>query len=166
MPGALLPPFAEPTGPKVSLRDLIGSFLDGTATGFSDEAHIETNQLLLERMVSAAVRLSQDSVLLRRDLPPDLAGCANALESHLRSNGLDLVDPDTRLGDIAAIQTIGIRGGSWDLWGRDASTARRDLERVVMGDDPSLSIAEAPTADGAVGMTLDDLFGEEDDQRP
>ena len=158
MPGSVLPPYGEPTGPRLALEDLIDTFLSGARTGSSEEAHIEDAQLLAHRMTVLAVRIAP-RVLLVRDRVPDADGEKAALEKFLTHRGLHNVEPDARLGDIAAIQTTDIRGLVWDLWGEDPATAHRELERAVLADDAVAFGSEIPSAQG-VGMTLDELLGD------
>lgn len=158
MPGSVLPPYGEPTGPRLALEDLLDAFLSGARTGSSEEAHIEDAQLLAHRMTVLAVRIAP-RVLLVRDRVPDADAEKASLEGFLVGRGLHNVEPDARLGDIAAIQTTGIRGLVWDLWGEDPADAHRELERAVLADDAIAFGSEVPSAQG-VGMTLDELLGD------
>jgi hypothetical protein len=164
LPGAILPPYASPTGPELSREEVFDAFMEGARTGHSQELHIEDAMLLAERMVPFGVRLGRQSLLVRADLPADLMELKEAVEAHLRSRGLRPLEPDARLGDIAALQVTGIRGGVWDLWGNEPGDARRDLERAAVGGDTIALEAAAASGgidDSAIGMTLEDLLGEE-----
>lgn len=166
MPGAILPPFASPSGPELSFEALVESFLQGARTGFSADLHIEGDTLLAQRMFTFGARLASGSVLLRADVPGDLLELKERFEQELRSGGLRAVEPDARLGDVAAIQVTGIRGAAWDLWGQDPSEAHKAMERVVLGDDGiAIDLVEGPVEDTGVGMTLEDLLGELGEER-
>lgn len=167
MPGALLPPYAEPTGPELPPEGVIDAFLDGRRSGFSADLHIEGDTLMADRGFAFGARVGNRSLLVRADIPADLVELRHWLEEHLRSRGLRAVEVDSRLGDIAAIQVTGIRGGVWDLWGDDAGMARQDLEKTVLGPDAtpeglSVSFTQGPEEDSGIGMTLEDLIGEVD----
>ncbi|MFN2388214.1 MAG: hypothetical protein ABR575_01205 [Actinomycetota bacterium] len=116
--------------------------------------------MLLGRMGLLGVRLGSRSLLLRCDVDPALAHVKGRVETLLHDRGLDLVEPDARLGDIAAIQVAGIRGAMWDLWGDDRGRAVDDLNRAALGDDADPGAAPGPTSDLAPGMSLDDLLDE------
>ncbi|MGI8425456.1 MAG: hypothetical protein ACR2FO_01665 [Actinomycetota bacterium] len=166
MPGAILPPYAEPTGPELPRDQVIDSFIDGRRSGFSADLHIEGDTLLADRMFTFGARVGSRSILIRADVPQDLLELKEWLEEHLVSKGLSEIEPDARLGDIAAIQVTGIRGAAWDLWGEDSSVAMGDLERTVLGADGSpeamtMSFSEQKE-DSGIGMTLEELIGERD----
>lgn len=162
MPGVVLPPYASPTGPELSREKLIGAFLDGARTGFSADLHIEDQMLLAERMIPLGVRVGRRSLLLRADVAPPMADLKRAVEEYLQAKGLRLLDADTRLGDIAAIQTIGVRGAAWDLWGEDRAEADRDLEKAALGEDAAMvDTSSSGPGDAGIGMTLEELLGDD-----
>ncbi len=159
MPGAVLPPYGSPSGPELSLDGVIDAFLEGARSGFSEKVHIEDDMLLADRMVAVGVRLGPRSVLIRDDIPLEVTKTREAVEALLTDRGLTKLEPDARLGDVAAIQVTGVRGGVWDLWGDDAERARRDLERAAVGgDNVALQFSEGPGHDWGAGMTLDELL--------
>ncbi|MGH2809505.1 MAG: hypothetical protein ACRDIA_01345 [Actinomycetota bacterium] len=150
----------------MSFSGLVEAFLGGGRTGFSAELHIESDTLLAQRSFVIGARLGPDAFLVRSDVPQDILELKDRFEQQLRSTGFADVEPEARLGDIAAIQVTGIRGAFWDLWGKDASKAHRALERAVLGDDGgSLEMVHGPVEDTGVGMTLEDLLGEIGDER-
>ena len=166
MPGAILPPYAEPTGPELPRDQVVDAFVEGRRSGFSAQLHIEGDTLLADRMVTLGARVGSRSLLVRADVPQDLFELKKWLEEYLMSKGLLQIEPDSRLGDIAAIQVTGIRGASWDLWGDDAAGATADLEKAVLGTDATpeamgLSFSD-DKEDSGIGMTLEDLIGERD----
>lgn len=165
MPGALLPPYADPSGPELPPDALVDGFLEGSRSGFSADLHIEGDTLLAQRGFALGARLGSRMMLVRVDIPEDVVRRKSWLEEHLLSRGLAVLEPDARLGDVAAIQVTGIRGGVWDLWGVDAAEARQALEQAVLGPDASpaamrVTFSEGPEIDSGVGMTLEDLIGE------
>lgn len=164
MPGALLPPYAEPTGPELPREGVLDAFLDGGRSGFSAELHIEGDTLLAERGFAFSARLGDRTLLVRGDTPADLVELKHWLEEHLYSRGLTPLELDARLGDVAAIQITGIRGGVWDLWGVDPDRSRQDLERAVLGTDANpegMTVSfSGPDEDSGIGMTLEDLIGD------
>ena len=159
MPGAVLPPYGSPSGPELSLEGVVDAVLEVGRTGFSEELHIEDEMLLADRMVTVGVRLGSRALLLRGDVPPGVDQTKEGIEGLLGARGLSKLEPDARLGDIAAIQITGIRGAVWDLWGEDAEQARRDLERAAVGGETlALQLTEGPGHDWGAGMTLDELL--------
>lgn len=167
MPGALLPPYAEPVGPELPPEGVADAFLEGRRSGFSADLHIEGDTLLAQRGIAFAARLGDRSFLVRADVPPNLVELRQWLEEHLRSRALALLEPDCRLGDIAAIQVTGIRGAVWDLWGAEAEQALQDLKKAVLGPDASpaetsVTFSGSDQEDSGIGMTLEDLIGESD----
>lgn len=139
---------------------MIHAFVGGEDAGFSAETHIEENMLLLERMSVIGVRLSERCLLLRSDIRDELIVMKAGIEGILDRMGLHLICPGADLGDIAAIQIAGIRGGSWDLWGEDGPSADDALKRAVLGDDGPIGLGNGPMSDMGPGMTLEDLLGE------
>ena len=159
MPGAVRPPYGSPSGPELSLEGVVDAFLEGARSGFSEQTHIEEEMLLADRMVTLGVRLGARSLLVRDDIPPSISSTRQAVENVLEQRGLSKIEPDARLGDVAAIQVTGVRGGVWDLWGEDAGQARRDLERAAVGGETvALQLTEGPGHDWGAGMTLDELL--------
>ena len=141
------------------MEAVIDAFVDGARSGFSDDIHIEDDMLLAERMIPFGVRLGPSSLLLREDVPSTVSTMRAAVEKHLETRSFTKLEPDARLGDIAAIQVTGIRGGVWDLWGQDPDVARQDLERAARGDDGiPLEFTDAAGQDLGTGMTLDELL--------
>ncbi|MGI8407375.1 MAG: hypothetical protein ACR2L3_02565 [Actinomycetota bacterium] len=139
---------------------MIHTFLGGGNAGFSADAHIEENMLLLDRMSVIGVRLAKRCLLLRSDIRDDLTVMKARIAELLRADGLHLIESQADLGDIAAIQIAGIRGGSWDLWGDDGASGTDALKRAVLGDDGPIGGLNGPMSDMGPGMTLEDLLGE------
>jgi len=143
---------------------VIDAFLDGLRSGFSADLHIEGDTLLAERTFTFGARVGSRSLLIRADIPQDLSALKDTVEAHLRSEGLKAIQPDCPLGDIAAIQVTGIRGGVWDLWGDDPQQAQQDLESSVLGTDGTaeamnITLVDQTAEDAGIGMTLEELVG-------
>jgi hypothetical protein len=102
--------------------------------------------------------LGVNTVLLRNEdeTAPSLPN--ERMQKTLREHGLSMIDEQTALGDIAAIQTAGIRGAWWDLWGADQQQALAHLQRTVLGDDAAPATMTGPMDDLAAGMTLEQLL--------
>lgn len=115
-------------------------------------------------MVLVAIRLGDDSLLLRNEDPTAPSLPRARLEKALQARGLTLIERQTALGDIAAIQTAGIRGAWWDLWGADPQEALLHLQRAVLGDDAAPAAMAGPLHDLAAGMTLEQLWGQRTDE--
>lgn len=145
-----------------SFEEVVDIFLRGRGAGFCDQLHIEDDFLFLDRMVLVAIRLAGDSVLVRNEDETAPSLPHERIEKLLQAGGLSLIDRQTALGDIAAIQTAGIRGAWWDLWGADPQEALLQLQRAVLGDDAAPTTMAGPLDDLAAGMTLDQLL----DTRP
>jgi hypothetical protein len=163
----MLPSHADAWGPELSLEETIHAFLDGARSGFCDEVHIQEDMMLAARMIPLAVRVGFRSLLIRATVVPAVAKTKRAVEKHLGRHGLIKVEPDARLGDTAALQATGVRGGVWDLWGDDPAQARRDLERAAVGDDVgALQLTAGFGEDSGPGMTLEELFADLKEDRP
>lgn len=137
---------------------MVETFLYGAGAGFCPELHIEDRFLFVDRMVLVAIRLGPDAVLLRNEDETAPSLPHERIEKVLLARGLSLIDTQTALGDIAAIQTAGIRGAWWDLWGTDPHEALGHLQRAVLGDDAEPAAAAGPVSDLSAGMTLDQLL--------
>lgn len=136
MDDQVLPPFADPTGPRNSDELVVQSFARGLYAGHSARFHVEGIALLVDRMATAALRVGPTTILVRADLPPDLESARAEVERVLTGEGLCLLDEDTRLAAPVAIQVTGMRMSSWDLWGSDIDEAFARLRAAVIGDDP------------------------------
>ncbi|MBW3557574.1 MAG: hypothetical protein KY454_11630 [Actinobacteria bacterium] len=117
------PPFIEPFGPFLDDMAVLQAFVQGRPAGHSTRFHVERPSLLLERTVAAALRIDDDTVLVRADLPDDLRHCKGLIESALTVERLSCLDEDTLLGLPVALQVVGLRLSSWDLWGANIDDA-------------------------------------------
>jgi hypothetical protein len=144
MSEGLLPPFGEPTGPLLDDAALIAAFARGEARGHSELFHVEDSLLVAAPAIAAAMRIGLDTILVRRDVPPDLEGARHTVEEVLAEEGLTLLDEDTLLATPVAVQRLGVRASNWDLWGRDIDEAFAALRAAAAGDPfgPSIGFGE------------------------
>ena len=150
----MLPPVAEPGGPRRTDVELVRDFVRGEPAGASPMLHIEGGLLVGGSSVPLAVRIGERSLLARRDIPEGMLPLRTLAEEVLVTEGLSLLDEDTPLGIPAGIQLAGLRVATWDLWGVDIEQAYAYLRQAVIGSDPTFATDEGP------GLTLDQLFGE------
>ena len=134
MDDGLLPPLGEPVGPALDEADLRTAFARGEATGHSDRFHVEGSVLLAAPALAAAMRIAPGTVLVRLDVPPDMEPLKRSVEDALAAEGLTLLDEETLLATPVAVQRLGFRASSWDLWGRDIDDAFAALRSAAVGD--------------------------------
>lgn len=128
-----LPPFVQPNGPLGSDTEVIAAFVTGDLAPYSPRLHVEGETLMVERDVPAVLRVERAAVLVRADLPDGSTDIKAVIEQVLRENGLTLLDTDTMLAVAVAMQRVGLRLSSWDLWGRDIDEAFASLRRTAAG---------------------------------
>lgn len=134
MADGLLPPYGEPAGPVVDDAAVLSAFARGEGTGHSEQFHTEGAVLVARRDVAAAMRIGPGSVLVRRDLPESLAHVRAAVEEALAAEGMSALDQETLLAAPVAVQILGLRLSSWDLWGRDLDGAFTALRAAAVGE--------------------------------
>jgi hypothetical protein len=146
----MVPPFIEPTGPAVDDATVLTAFAAGDlAAGHSPRFHVERPTLVVGRNVAAAVRVGPRTVLVRRDLPDDLMASKVDVEAALGGAGMACFDEDTLLATPVALQLLGIRLSSWDLWGDDIDDAFADLRAACVADQTGpFEERPGPFADG------------------
>ncbi len=134
----MLPPLAEPEGPRRTDVELVTDFVRGESAGAAPTLHIEGGLLVGGSSMPLAVRIGERSVLARRDVPEGTVPLRALVEEVLVTEGLSLLDEDTPLGIPAGIQLAGVRVATWDLWGVDIDQAYAYLRQAVVGSDLSL----------------------------
>ena len=145
MPGGLLPPFGDPDGEQVDDATVLARFTAGGAGGvFSPSLHIEGAALMVARDQAAALRLAPRTVLVRVDLPPDGQAVRPVVERALGVAGLRRLDDATLFAAPIAIQVLGLRQSTWDLWGADIDEAFADLRNAAAGDWGAEVFPEGP----------------------
>ncbi|MBA3286968.1 MAG: hypothetical protein H0U21_02935 [Acidimicrobiia bacterium] len=130
----LLPPFAEPTGPRVSDAVVVSTFARQEPTGYSRRLHAEANVLLVDRVEAVALRLTPRALLVRVDGTDEAATIVPVVEHALTTAGLRRLDERTLLGVPVALQLVGLRLSEWDLWGADIDAAFRALRAIAAGE--------------------------------
>ena len=138
MVDGLFPPFAEPSGTPVDDATVLGAFARGEQAGYySNRFHVEGNTLLAHRDVAVAQRIGPATALVRTDLPDDVADARPLVEGALGGAGLTLLDEETPLAVPIALQLLGLRISSWDLWGRDIDEAFAAVRAGAVGEEGS-----------------------------
>lgn len=144
-----LPPYIEPRGPTGDDEDVIRAFLRADVAPHSSRLHVEGPVLLADRDLPIALRLGPmteagaagdtaagwpgRTVLLRIDLPDDLADLRQVVADGLTTAGLAVLDEDNPLAIAVGLQLVGLRMSSWDLWGTDIDEAFADLRAAAVG---------------------------------
>lgn len=144
-----LPPYIEPRGPGGDDGDVVQAFLRADVAPHSPRLHVEGPVLLADRDLPLALRLGPlpeagaggeavagrpgRTVLLRIDLPDDVAVLRQVVELGLTTAGLTLLDEDNPLAIAVGLQLVGLRMSSWDLWGIDIDEAFADLRTAAVG---------------------------------
>lgn len=137
MSGGILPPYGEPGGTPGGDESVLNDFLasgGATAEHHSPLFHIEGNVLMAQADVACAIRLGPAGVLLRLDLPEDLETVKHTVEVAMAAAGMVKMDEETKLGPAVAIQLLGLRLSTWDLWGTDIDQAFSELRTAAAGD--------------------------------
>lgn len=137
MSGGILPPYGEPSGTPGDDGSVLGDFLDrdqAKADHHSALFHVEGKVLMAQADVACAIRLGPASVLLRLDLPDDLLSVKPQVEAAMAEAGMTRLDEETKLGPAVAIQLLGLRLSTWDLWGTDIDLAFDELRTSAAGD--------------------------------
>ncbi|MDQ1422375.1 MAG: hypothetical protein QOJ52_4337 [Acidimicrobiaceae bacterium] len=135
MDDQLLPPYAEPTGPLNDDDSVVRAFANGYYGGHSPRFHVEGDALIVDRMDAAALRVGPTTLLVRIDLPDDLMWGRPVVEQVLEGEGFSCIDRDSLFAAPVAIQILGLRLSSWDLWGTEIEEAFRRLRAAAVGDE-------------------------------
>jgi hypothetical protein len=130
-----LPPYIEPRGPLGDDDEVVRAFARSELAPYSGRFHVEGPTLLANRDVPAAMRIGPRTILVRVDLPDNLLEVKPLIEGVLAAEGLTLLDTDTMLGVAVAVQRVGLRLSSWDLWGADIDEAFADLRTSAAGGE-------------------------------
>lgn len=137
MSGGLLPPYGEPSGTLGDDSSVLEDFLNpeqAKADHHSALFHIEGKVLMAQADMACAIRMGPTSVLLRLDLPDDLLQVLPTVEAAMTGAGMIKLDDETKLGPAVAIQLLGLRLSTWDLWGTDIDRAFDELRTAATGD--------------------------------
>lgn len=130
-----LPPYGVPLGPATDDASVLASFAGAEEdAGHSDHFHVEGEALMVDGDVPIALRLRPGVVLARTDLPEGLEGFIAPVASALARAGLQCLDEETLLAAPVAMQVLGLRLSTWDLWGDDIDMAFGALRAAAVGD--------------------------------
>ncbi|MCA1844736.1 MAG: hypothetical protein LC792_16395 [Actinobacteria bacterium] len=130
----MLPPFSEPTGPLLEDAEVLAGYVGGAGpTGFSARFHVERPVLYASRTIAVALQVGPGTFLVRIDVPDGAEDARRVVGDTFATLGLSLFDEDTLFAAPVAIQVLGIRLSSWDLWGRDIDVAFADLRQAAAG---------------------------------
>jgi hypothetical protein len=131
----ILPPFAEPTGPLNADETVLDAYARERYVGHSPRFHVEGPTLMVDRMDAAALRVGPNTILVRIDLPEEQTDAKPLVEQALGRQGLCRLDEDSWLAAPVAIQVLGLRLSSWDLWGSDLEESMAVLRLAAAGDE-------------------------------
>ncbi len=134
MTDGLLPPYGQPSGPPADDAEVLKAFARGEQAGHSPQFHVEGPTLIASWDVAVALRIGPRTVLVRLDLPPGLLPVKDLVEQALASEGMTLLDSETLLAAPVAVQVLGLRASTFDLWGSDLDDAFADLRASAQGE--------------------------------
>jgi len=129
---------AEPTEEDGTVLAAFAAGLpSGRSVGFAQEGPV----LMVDGDVPAALRLDPRAVLVRRDLPDDVAWAHALVAGAMQGAGYLLCDEDTLFAMPVAIQVLGLTYSVFDLWGLDIDEAFASLRVAALGEawDPVLA---------------------------
>lgn len=130
-----MPPYVDPDGVHGSDAQALAAFAEGGAPCFSAMFHVEGPALLADRAVAAALRLGPQTILVRTDPPEELEAARTQVENTLARAGFSRLDEETLWATPVALQVLGLRLSTWDLWGRNLDQAFDDLRQAALGDE-------------------------------
>jgi hypothetical protein len=114
----------------------------------SEHFHIEGSVLVGGGDMATALRVGPRTFLLRVDLPADLETVRQAVEAAMEAEGLSLLDQETLLAAPIAIQRVGLRFSTWDLWGAQIDESFADLRHAAAGEWEELLPGGIPPVGG------------------
>ncbi len=133
-PDHILSPMASPTGPAHDDADTARAFAGHVYAGRSPRFHVEGPALMVDRLDAAALRIGPNAVLVRLDLDDDQLSAKPVVEHALAEAGMTRLDHDSLLAVPVAIQVLGLRISSWDLWGSELDPAYAALRAAAVGE--------------------------------
>jgi hypothetical protein len=129
-----LPPYGSASGPLVDDGAVVARYACNGPVCHSPRLHVEGPTLLVDGDVAAGLRLGPEVVLVRVDLPDEVVDVRPALERALTAESLVCVDEASLLALPVALQMLGLRLSTWDLWGTDVDVAFAALRQHAIGD--------------------------------
>jgi hypothetical protein len=137
-----LPLYSEGT-PEPPEEDhvVLTAFAAGLPSGRSTSYAMEGPVLMVDGDVPAALRLDPRTILLRQDLPDDVAWARAPVAAAVEEAGYLLCDEDTLFATPVAVQVLALTHSEWDLWGVDLDEAFAALRVAALGEawDPVLA---------------------------
>ena len=137
-----LPLYSEGTAPPPEEdATVLAAFAAGLPSGRSPSFAMEGPILMVDGDVPSALRLDPRTVLVRRDLPDDVAWAVAPVTAAVEAAGYLLCDENTLFAMPVAIQVLGLTYSEWDLWGLDLDEAFAALRVAALGEawDPVLA---------------------------
>jgi len=135
MTDGLLPPYGEPVGDRTDDARVLEVFInDEPVLVHSALLHLEGATLVAGGDVALAMRIAPRTFLLRRDLPPDVEPANRAAQLALAAAGSACLDDESPLATAVAIQVLGLRTATWDLWGTDIDESFAELRAAASGE--------------------------------
>lgn len=129
------PPYGAAPGPLVDDDAVLAAYANnGGEVGHSSLLHVEGASLLADGDVAVGLWIAENVVLVRVDLPEDLLHVGAALAHALEAAGLQRLDEQSLLAGPVALQVLGFRLSTWDLWGADLEIAFEALRRAAVGE--------------------------------
>ena len=135
MTDGLLPPYGEPVGDRADDARVLEVFVnDEPALVHSPLLHLEGATLVAAGDMATAMRIAPRTFIVRVDLPADLEPARRAVQLALGAAGIRLVAGECLLAAPIAIQVLGLRTSTWDLWGADLDEAFAELRAAAAGE--------------------------------
>jgi hypothetical protein len=137
-----LPLYSEGPGePPEADEVVLAAFAAGLPSGRSASFAVEGPTLMVDGDVPAALRIDPRTVLLRKDLPDDVAWACEPVVEAVKAAGYLLCDEDTLFATPVAVQVLALTYSVWDLWGTDLDEAFAALRVAALGEawDPVLA---------------------------
>ena len=129
------PPYGAAPGPLVEDEAVLEAYArNGGEVGHSSLLHVEGASLVADGDVAAGLWIAENVLLVRVDLPEDLLHVRASLARALEAAGLQCLDEESLLAGPVALQVLGFRLSTWDLWGNDIEVAFEALRRAAVGD--------------------------------
>ena len=137
-----LPLYSEgPAEPPEEDGAVLAAYAAGRPSGRSASFSREGPILMVDGDVPAALRLDPRTVLVRGDLPDDVAWARPLVAAAVEEAGYQLCDENTLFAMPVAIQVLALTYSEWDLWGLDLDAAFAALRVAALGEawDPVLA---------------------------
>lgn len=124
-----------PVGERVGDARVLAVFVDDEPVLVHSELfHLEGAVLVAGGDIATAMRIAPRTFLLRLDIPPDLQPAQRLAQQALVDAGMICVDRETLLAGPIAIQVLGLRTSTWDLWGADIDDSFAELRAAAAGE--------------------------------